>query len=174
MSKSVQAIVGMGMVCGMFMIIMSMVYLQHLPSQADLDRLETDLRGEFDMVLSTTARLKLTLIKPSEDESRFGVAIDCMMRADIRRRPSSIKLYLDRIGASVLLHPDWKGKVSQVIVRHGPRPQIERIARPDAKAAEPVKPAGDPAKKPAKKPVKTPAKKAATPPNKRAAAGGSK
>ena len=73
-------IVGLGIVAALFMAIMSTFYLQHIPNQADLDRLETDLRNDFGLYLSATTPLEMTLLPPAEGSGRLGVEVVCTMR----------------------------------------------------------------------------------------------
>ena len=129
MNKPVQTIVAMGIICAMFMAMMSMVYLDHVPGKADLDRLETDLRNEFGAVLSAMAPLKLAFLAPETEGRRLGVEVVCVLRADLRRRPTTVAVYLDRMAQSILEHPDWEGRIDLVTVRHAPPRKVEKTRR---------------------------------------------
>jgi len=124
-SKSgLTTIVGLGIVTVLFMAFMSMFYLQQIPTQADLDRLQDDLRTEHGLYLSAAAPIQLSLLRPDEDGNRTGIEIRCILRADIRKRPKVVELYITRIGDSVLTHPEWRGKVGFVTVVHSVKPDV--------------------------------------------------
>jgi hypothetical protein len=110
----------LGILSALFLAIMSTFYLQHIPNQADLDRLDTDLRNDFGLYLSSTTPLEMSLLPPPEGGGRLGVSVVCTMRPDIRKRPTSVRLYLNRIAETILSHPDWRGRVSSVTVAHAP------------------------------------------------------
>ncbi len=118
MGKAVTTIVGLGVVTVVFMAVMSMFYLQNVPSKADLLRLETDLRDEFGMYLSAAAPMKLIFLEPEEEGRRIGVGVTCCLRPDLMKRPTTVSIYLDRMAESILSHPDWRGKVDLVTVSH--------------------------------------------------------
>ena len=110
---------------------MSTFYLQHIPNQGDLDRLETDLRNEFGLYLSATQPLEMTLVPPPSGTGRLSLEVVCTLRADLRRRPTSVRLYLDRMAASILDHPDLRGRLSFVSVAHAPPLEIRTTHWPD-------------------------------------------
>jgi hypothetical protein len=118
--------VGLGIVTALFLAVMSMFYLQHLPSKADLARLETDLRQEFGLYLSSAAPIELNFHKPDGEKGRLGIDVVCTMRPDLRKRPNSVGLHLDRIAESILDHPDWRGKIGSVTVSHAPPLAVTR------------------------------------------------
>ncbi len=147
------------------MALMSMFYLQQIPTRADLERLEKDIRREHGLYLSAIAPIEVTLVRPGEDGGRSGLDIKVVMRADLRKHPQTIDLYLKRIAESVVEHPDWQGKITKVSVAQfkkggrsytlgqdatAPKPPIEAAPGPDtagsdkahpAKTAKPVAPA---------------------------------
>lgn len=129
MGKPVQTIVAMGIICAMFLAMMSMIYLNQVPGKADLDRLETDLRNEFGTVLSATAPLRLAFLAPESEGRRRGIEVICVLRTDLRRRPTTVAIYLDRMALSVLDHPEWQGRVDLVKVRHAPPLKVEKLRR---------------------------------------------
>ena len=104
------------MVTAIFMAIMSMFYLQQIPTQADLDQLEDDIRREHGLYLSAAAPLNVTLTRPQNEGERSGVEIRVAMRPDLRNKKKTATLYLNRIAESVLIHPDWIGKIGYVRV----------------------------------------------------------
>jgi len=118
------SIIGFGIVAALFLAIMSTFYLQHIPNQGDLDRLETDLRNEYSLCLSATHPLEMTLHPPPGGTGRLSLEVVCTLRADLRRRPSSVRLYLDRMAASILDHPDLRGRIAFVSVAHAPPVEI--------------------------------------------------
>jgi len=129
-SRSVTTIVGLGVVTALFMAIMSMFYLQQIPTKADMDRLREDLRTEHGLYLSASAPVKVELIRPQADGERTGLSISCTFRADIRKQPRTVDLYLTRMADSVLTHPDWRGRIAFVTLRHvaEPRATVTRQA----------------------------------------------
>jgi hypothetical protein len=128
-------IVGLGIVTALFLAVMSIFYLQQIPTQADLDRLQDDLRVEHGLYLSAAAGMEVKLIRPEDDAERTGLEVVCTLRADIRRHPKTVELYLARIGDSILSHPDWRGKIGYVVISHAAKPVgsvTRRPARPKA------------------------------------------
>lgn len=128
-------IVGLGIVTAIFLAVMSMFYLQQVPSKADLQRLESDLRQEFGLCLSSAAPLQLSLVQPDKQGHHFAVDVVCTLRPDLRKRPTTVGIYLDRIAESILDHPDWRGKIDRVTVSHAPPLEVSRTrqAERDAK-----------------------------------------
>ena len=118
--SSSTTIVALGIVAVLFMAIMSTFYLQQIPTQADLDRLGEDIRREHGLFLASVAPIDVTLHIPQTEEERTGVSVVLTLRPDLRKKASTIELYLDRIGESVLRHPDWKGRLGYVTVVHAP------------------------------------------------------
>ncbi len=116
--KGATTVVGLGIVTAIFMAMMSMFYLQQIPTQADLDRLEDDVRREHGLYLAAAAPLEIRLVRPDKEGGRTGVRITCTMRPDLRKRPKTIELYLARMAATVLDHPDWHGRIGWVTVAH--------------------------------------------------------
>ncbi|MFI5403511.1 MAG: hypothetical protein ACHQ1G_11285, partial [Planctomycetota bacterium] len=124
MKSGITTIVGLGTVTALFMAIMSVFYLQQIPTKADLERLSDDLRNEHGLYLSAATRVTVRLIHPQKDGDRLGLRVGCALRADIRQRPETVTLYLGRIGDSILAHPDWRGKVAFVTVEHTTEPDL--------------------------------------------------
>jgi hypothetical protein len=116
--SGVTTIVGLGIVTAIFMAVMSVFYLQQIPTAEDLVELEGDLRREHGLYLSSSAPLKLELLRPKQEGERTGLRITCTMRPDIRKRPGAVDVYLARLAESVLLHPKWRGRVSFVTATH--------------------------------------------------------
>jgi len=133
--SSVSTVVGLGIVTALFMAIMSVFYMQQIPSKADLARLESDIRNEHGLCLSTTAPLEVRLELPDGKGSRTGLNVSCVMRPDLRRRPEAVALYLERIADSVLANPDWQGRISRVTVEHVAEPKMSRTRGVDAPQA---------------------------------------
>jgi hypothetical protein len=131
------SIVGFGIVAALFLAIMSTFYLQHIPNQGDLDRLETDLRNDYGLYLSATHALEMTLHPPPGGTGRLSLEVICTLRADLRKRPSSVRLYLDRIAASILDHPDLRGRIAFVSVAHAPPLEIRTTHWPEESTPAP-------------------------------------
>jgi hypothetical protein len=131
--RSVTTILGLGIVTAIFMAIMSVFYLQQIPTKEDLRRLEDDLRREHGLYLAAAAPLELTLVRP-DDGSRAGVRVLCTLRPDIRRQEPTVALYLTRMAESVLKHPDWRGRLGFVTVHHAP-PLTAEVTRFPAQAS---------------------------------------
>ena len=128
-------IVGLGIASILFCAVMSTYYLQHLPNKADLERLEADLRQEFGLHLDSMSAMPMKLVANDQaEDKRLGVEIICTMRPDLRRRPSTVSLYLDRIAAAVLDHPEWRGRISYCSVAHAAPLRVKRV-----RTAEPGK-----------------------------------
>jgi hypothetical protein len=153
LKSGITTIVGLGTVTALFMAIMSVFYLQQIPSKADLERLADDIRNEHGLYLSAATRVNVKLIHPQKEGDRLGLKVACGLRADIRQRPETVNLYLGRIGDSILAHPDWRGKVAYVTVTHtvAPESSVTRQEgatsaslpplRPVARPKQPTKPA---------------------------------
>ncbi len=124
MKSGITTIVGLGTVTALFMAIMSVFYLQQIPTKADLERLADDLRNEHGLYLSAATRVVVRLVQPEKEGDRLGLRVQCALRADIRQRPDTVNLYLGRIGDSILTHPDWRGKVAYVYVEHTADPEL--------------------------------------------------
>jgi hypothetical protein len=144
--SGITTIVGLGTVTALFMAIMSVFYLQQIPTKADLERLADDIRNEHGLYLSASSRVNVKLIHPQKDGDRLGLKVICGLRADIRQRPETVNLYLGRIGDSILGHPDWRGKVAYVTVAHGATPELTVTRQEGATSASlpplrPLKPA---------------------------------
>jgi hypothetical protein len=122
--SGITTIVGLGTVTALFMAIMSVFYLQQIPTKADLERLSDDLRNEHGLYLSAATRVVVKLVHPAKEGDRLGLQVACALRADIRQRPDTVNLYLGRIGDSILSHPDWRGKIAYVTVAHSTAPQL--------------------------------------------------
>jgi len=118
LKSGITTIVGLGTVTALFMAIMSVFYLQHIPTKADLERLSEYIRNEHGLYLSAANRVVVRLIQPEKEGDHMGLRVECTLRTDIRKRPDTVNLYLGRIGDSILTHPDWRGKVAYVTVAH--------------------------------------------------------
>jgi len=118
----------MGIVAAIFLAVMSVFYLQQIPTQEDLDRLEEDLRREHGLYLSATAPIKISLELPDKERTHTGLEIVCLLRPDISKQPRVARSYLGRIASSVLEHPDWRGKLAYVRV-HEPAPTELTVTR---------------------------------------------
>jgi hypothetical protein len=131
--SGLSTIVGLGIVTALFMAIMSMFYLQQIPTKGDLEALEDSLRVEHGLYLSSAARIETSLLHPQQDGERTGVRVALTLRADIRKRPKSVDLYLARIAESILVNPAWRGRVAFVTVVHAARPKVSvtRYAAPE-------------------------------------------
>ena len=125
-SRSLTTVVGLGIAAALFLALMSMFYLQQIPGQDDLDRLEADLRREHGLFLASAAPVDISLLRPKGDQERTGVRVVCTMRPDIAKRPKTVEAYLDRIAESVLEHPNLKGRIAYARVEHAPPLEIGR------------------------------------------------
>jgi len=141
--SGITTIVGLGTVTALFLAIMSVFYLQQIPTKADLERLSDDIRNEHGLYLSAATRVKLQLIHPQKKEDHLGLRVQCALRADIRQRPETVRLYLGRIADSILSHPDWRGKVAYVVVSHIGPPEISVTLQEGAATAS-LPPPGPP------------------------------
>ncbi len=148
MKSGITTIVGLGTVTALFMAIMSVFYLQQIPTKADLERLSDDIRNEHGLYLSAATRVVVNLIHPQKDGDRLGLKVGCSLRADIRQRPETVNVYLGRIGDGILSHPDWRGKVAFVTVTHLGEPQVTVTRQEGATTAAlpPPRPPARPAK----------------------------
>jgi hypothetical protein len=137
--SGITTIVGLGTVTALFLAIMSVFYLQQIPTKADLERLADDLRTEHGLYLSSAVRLDVKLDRPAREGEHLGVRVSCGLRPDIRQRPETVRVYLLRIADSVLSHPQWEGKVAYVTVAHGTAPSLSvtRAAGDRAKVPPP-------------------------------------
>ncbi|MHC4134449.1 MAG: hypothetical protein ACYTDU_18715 [Planctomycetota bacterium] len=133
--SGLSTIVGLGIVTALFMAIMSMFYLQQIPTKDDLQGLEDSLRVEHGLYLSSAARIETSLLRPHKDGERTGVRVALTLRADIRKRPKSVEVYLTRIAESILVNPEWKGRITFVTVVHAARPKVS-VTRHAASAAD--------------------------------------
>ena len=129
MRKSASTIVGFGIVTVVFMAIMSMFYLQHVPGKAELKTLEGTLRNEYGLYLASAAPMELSMLEPEAEGRRLGVEVICSLRPDLQKRPSTVSVYLDRMAESILRHPDWAGKIDLVTVSHAPPLTLSRTRR---------------------------------------------
>lgn len=148
MKSGITTIVGLGTVTALFMAIMSVFYLQQIPTKADLERLSDDIRNEHGLYLSAATRVVVRLIHPQKDGDRLGLRVGCSLRADIRQRPETVNVYLGRIGDGILAHPDWRGKVAYVTVAHMAEPALTVTRQEGATTASlpPPRPSARPAK----------------------------
>ncbi|HEX5137456.1 MAG TPA: hypothetical protein VFY93_10815 [Planctomycetota bacterium] len=135
MKSGITTIVGLGTVTALFLAIMSVFYLQQIPTKADLERLSDDIRNEHGLYLSAANRIVVRLLHPEKQGDRLGLRVECTLRADIRKRPETVNLYLGRIGDSILTHPDWRGKVAYVTVAHVGEPSATITRQEGATAA---------------------------------------
>jgi len=129
--RSATTIVGLGIVTALFLALMSMFYLQQIPTAEDLRRIDADLRREHGLYLTAADPIVMTLIRPGGTERKTGVRLVCTLRADIQKRPSSVANHLDRIAQSVLEHPDLKGRIGYVVATHPAPATCERTVRAD-------------------------------------------
>jgi len=134
--SGVTTIVGLGIVTAIFMAVMSVFYLQQIPTAEDLEQLEGDLRREHGLYLSASAPLKMSLIRPQDDGERTGLKIVCTMRPDLRQRPGAVQVYLGRMADSVLHHPKWRGRIGYVTVAHSGENAPSVTRRATAETAE--------------------------------------
>jgi hypothetical protein len=135
LKSGITTIVGLGTVTALFMAIMSVFYLQQIPTKADLERLSDDIRNEHGLYLSAANRVVVRLIHPQKEGDRMGLRVECALRQDIRQRPETVTLYLGRIGDSILTHPDWRGKIAYVTVAHAGTPETTVTRQEGATAA---------------------------------------
>lgn len=123
MHRSLTTIAGLGMVGALFLAMMSMVYLGRIRGKADVRLLEEDLRAVHGVYLSAATPLKVQLIRSERKGDPKGLVIDCAVRADLARDDAIVAFHLDRIAASALEDPNWKGYLDYVTVNHsGQRP----------------------------------------------------
>jgi len=127
---------GFGIVAAIFLAILSVFYLQQIPNKEDVARLETDLRREHSLFFDATAPIDIQLVMPEQEGQPIGVRIACTFRADVRKRPETVDIFLDRIGESALEHPDWRGRVGYAQVVHTPDPARERMIEPKTETAD--------------------------------------
>ena len=148
MKSGITTIVGLGTVTALFLAIMSVFYLQQIPTKADLERLSDDLRNEHGLYLSAATRVRLNLLQPQKEGDHMGLRVQCALRADIRQRPETVKVYLGRIADSILTHPDWRGKIGYVTVSHIGDPEVTVTLQAGAETAAlpPPRPPSPPAK----------------------------
>jgi len=136
LKSGITTIVGLGTVTALFLAIMSVFYLQQVPTKADLERLADDIRNEHGLYLSAATRVIVKLIPPQKEKGeKMGLTVACALRADIRQRPETLNLYLKRIGESILTHPDWHGKIGYVTVSHAQEPRVSVTCREGAASA---------------------------------------
>jgi hypothetical protein len=128
--RGITTIVGLGTVTALFLAIMSVFYLQQIPTKADLERLADDVRTEHGLYLSAATRVDVKLVRPPSDGQKSGLEVRCMFRADIRQRPEAVRLYLARIAEGILAHPEWRGKIAYVTVAHAGEPEASVTRRP--------------------------------------------
>lgn len=133
--SGLSTIVALGIITALFMAVMSMFYLQQIPTKGDLEGLEDTVRLEHGLYLSSAARIETSLLRPQTDGERTGVRVALTLRADIRKRPNSVELYLGRVAESILVHPDWRGRIAYVTVVHAARPKVS-VTRHAASVAE--------------------------------------
>jgi len=148
LKSGITTIVGLGTVTALFMAIMSVFYLQQIPTKADLERLSDDIRNEHGLYLSAATRVVVRLIHPQKGSDRLGLKVGCSLRADIRQRPETVNVYLGRIGDGILSHPDWRGKIAYVTVGHLGEPEITVTRQEGATSAvlPPPRPPARPAR----------------------------
>jgi hypothetical protein len=111
-------IVALGIVGMLFMSLMSVFYLQQLPSKTDLSQVEGDVRRDHGLYLAANEPLKLVLVPPAKKGDGIGVEVTCTLRPDIRKKVESVDLHLARICETVLLHPAMNGRVTWVYAQH--------------------------------------------------------
>ena len=94
-------------------------------------------RVELSIRPARAARIETSLLRPYEEGERTGVRVALTLRADIRKRPRSVETYLTRIAESILVHPEWRGRIAFVTVVHAARPKVSvtRFAAPEADKA---------------------------------------
>jgi hypothetical protein len=135
-NRSLTTIVGFGIIAAIFLAVLSVFYLQQIPNQEDMVRLETDLRREHNLFFDATAPIEIALVMPEKEGQPIGVRISCTFRADVRKKPETVDTVLDRIGESALEHPDWRGRVGYAHVVHTPIPARERTVEPKTETAD--------------------------------------
>jgi hypothetical protein len=86
------------------------------------------------MILAAKAPLQVELVRTKKKGSKIGLRVVCALRPAIRRQKASVDSLLDQIGASVLHHADWKGRIRFVEVIHSASPEQHRVVRPEPKA----------------------------------------
>ena len=138
MRRSLSTILGLGMVSAIFMAVMSMFYLQQIPTKADAERLEEEIRREHSLYLAAASDIEVTVVRPQEEGDRTGIRVVCSLRADLRREERAVALYLTRIADSILVHPDWRGKIGYATVAHAPPVKAEVTRHPAAKTGLPA------------------------------------
>ena len=112
------------------MALMSIFYLQQIPNKADVEQLRADLKQEQSMVLAAKAPLQVELIRPKKKGRGISLRVVCSLRPAIRTQKASVDSMLDQIGASVLQHADWRGRIRFVEVIHSASPEQHRVVRP--------------------------------------------
>lgn len=114
MRRSVTTIVGLGVLGSLCLAIMSMVYLQRVPGKTELARLTEDIRREHGLYLSAVAPVDCEVVR--QEGQPPGMRVHVTMRPDVRGNPVLVDAYLDRIGESILEHPDWRSYLRWVTV----------------------------------------------------------
>lgn len=133
MKSPLTTIVALGIVTALFLALMSMFYLQQIPTTEDLRRVEPEIRREHGLYLGASEPLRFAIVRHAREGERTGVRVVCTLRPDIQKRPSSVDNHLDRIGRTILDHPDLKGRISFVTVQHSdplPRERTVRLGEP--------------------------------------------
>ncbi|HEY7516146.1 MAG TPA: hypothetical protein VIC87_16775 [Vicinamibacteria bacterium] len=124
MRSGITTIVGLGTVTALFLAIMSVFYLQQIPTKADLERLTDDIQTEHGLYLSSAVKLEVKLERPAKEGDHMGLRVNCGLRPDIRQRPETVRVYLTRIADGILNHPEWEGKIAYVTVAHAAEPPL--------------------------------------------------
>lgn len=140
MHRGITTIVGLGTVTALFLAIMSVFYLQQVPTKADLERLADDVRNEHGLYLSSATKVGVKLLMAQAEGQKNGLEVACSLRPDIRQRPETLRVYLLRIADSILSHPEWRGKIGYVTVVHGSEPKISATREAQEAAAEAPRP----------------------------------
>ncbi len=135
MRRSLSTILGLGMVGSIFMAVMSMFYLQQIPTKEDAEKLEEDIRREHSLYLSAASDIEVTVLRPQQEGDRTGIRVVCSLRPDLRREPQAVFLYLTRIADSILVHPDWRGRIAYATVAHA-APLTTEVTRQAVSAKE--------------------------------------
>jgi len=116
-------IAALGAVGILFMALMSVFYLQQLPSKADLSQVEGDVRRDHGLYLAANEPVKLVLIPPVKSGDGIGIEVTCTLRADIRQKVESVDMHLQRICETVLLHPALNARVQYALATHRGDPE---------------------------------------------------
>jgi len=115
MRKSTMAMAVTVLIGTVLMMMMSGVYLAHLPTEKDLEELEKQISAQSRIFLDPSSELEVEYVAGTKSEPG-SLSIRCQLTARIAAQRPTVERLFHRLADSVLYHPLWRRHIKVVTI----------------------------------------------------------